>query len=152
MKKTTNWQLIQKYKYYSTKELAAVFGYHTSAIKYWIKIGLKPINPEKRRFLFYGADVIKFLKEKKMKYKMKLKPDECYCASCKKGRKIVSGTLAIEYTNIILGKGTVKQVIIRGKCVKCRHMMVRLSSTAIIDDFLKHYPSFRKETEDKVNS
>lgn len=137
--------MIQKHRYYTTKELADVFGYHRSAIKYWIKIGLKPINPDERKFLFYGADIIIFLKEKKMQYKVKLRQDECYCASCKKGRRIESGTLTLEYTEIKLGKGNVKQVIIRGKCAKCWHMVVRLSSTARIDKFLKYYPEFKRD-------
>lgn len=152
MRRKSNWQLIQKNRYYSTKELAAVFGYRRSAITYWVKIGLKPINPGDRRFLFYGEDVIKFLKEQKIKNKVKTKPGECYCTSCREARMLKPKTLKLEFKNIILGKDNVKQVIIRGECKVCGNRVSSFSSTAKIDGFLKHYPGFKRDDVDKVNS
>ena len=68
MAKRQNWQLIKKDQTYTVTELAELFNMSRSGIKYWVKLGLKPIQSEERKFYFSGEDVIEFVREKNRRH------------------------------------------------------------------------------------
>ena len=142
MAKRVNWQKLRKRSYYSTSELASTLGLSKSAIKNWSHNGLSPINRKDFSWMFYGEDVIDYIKDKNSKYKVTTNPGEIYCFHCRKSRKLKLETLEIINTGKKLGNGLVDQIVILGQCVKCGYRCRQLSSENCIESFLYYYPKF----------
>lgn len=116
-----------------------------STVQYWVhNNGLEPIDINDRPWLFYGYVLKEFLKKKKDKFKCKLKEDECYCCSCRKGVRILSQSIQLFNTGKKLGTGSVSQILIKGICAECGKTATRLTSANKVDDFLKYYPDYKK--------
>ena len=107
--------LIEKYRTYSTYELAKKLKVHPMTIRKWSKEGLPHIENLKP-WLFKGEEIKKYLQNKMQKKKIALGPEEFYCMKCRKAVKI-----KIESKNIKVGKnmGNYIQHIISGICVNC---------------------------------
>lgn len=149
MAKRQNWQLVKKNKSYTTSELAKLFDMSRGAIKYWVKIGLKPINPGGGTYYFMGEVVIEFLKKKNMRHTLDI--DVFKCFKCKGRHRIKSDEVTILYTNISLGKDGASQVQIIGECENCGGKVTKVWSDRKLDEFLKHYPGIRIIKKVKCN-
>jgi hypothetical protein len=86
---------------YSVKELAEALDVAQVTIRQnWMKRGLAPIDTT-RPFLFYGADVIAFLKTQKAERRRPCGPGQMFCLSCKAPRAPRSGSVTFRTTSSI---------------------------------------------------
>lgn len=145
MAKIYNYQKVRKDAIYNIKMICDEIGPSKSTVKYWAhNNGLEPIDINDRPWLFEGHVLKEFLKIKKDKFKVKLKPGEFYCLSCRKGVRVLAESIILEYTGKKLGKGGVAQILIRGVCSECGKNATRLTSYNRVDEFLKFYPEYKK--------
>lgn len=115
------------------RELAEVLDVHVRTIQGWHKAGLLAIDEQVRPFLFLGATVKAFLKERLQKRRKKLNPNEIYCLRCATGVVPKSGSALVEVTNRKLGHHS-KLVLIRGECPRCDGTIVRFASLRSISE------------------
>lgn len=149
MPKIFNYQKIRQDSIYTVNRIHEELGPSKSTVKYWVhENGLQPIDIDDSPWLFEGTVLKEFLKKKKDKFKVKLKPGECYCLSCRKGARILTKSIQLVYTGKKLGNAGVAQIIIKGKCKKCGKTAIRLSSENKVDEFLAHYPNFNKKNSE----
>jgi len=88
VKRKYNPQKIKQHWTYTIKEICEVYGTHSRTIQNWIsKGGLNPIEGTRKPYLIHGTTLSAFLREKRVKNKCKLLPDEFYCTRCKTNRK-----------------------------------------------------------------
>lgn len=145
MSKKTNYQILNQHSTYTSTELAKILKRSRHTVHYWVKYGtLTPLNPEEHTWLFSGADVKKYFKERNMKSKVILKIDQVYCLSCRLGMRVRTDSLVIKFTGKKIGKSGAEQIIIYGLCVTCGHKCRKLSSSNRIDEFLSNYPGYSK--------
>lgn len=150
MAKRQNWQLLKKDQTYTISDMAELFDMSTSGIKYWVKMGLKPINPGKGKYYFSGEDVIEFVRKKNKRYI--LETDIFKCFSCKGRYRIKSDEVTFLYTNVKLGDDDAQQVKIIGNCANCGGMVTKLWSDKKLEEFLKYYPGIKIKKEVKSNN
>lgn len=120
---------------YDPHSLALTLDVHKNTIFKWRKEGLKS---EEDSGLFLGSNVKKFLLEKKVKRKTKLRFYEFYCLKCKSAT--LSKPTDLEYCEIgklFLSNET--KIIIRGKCCNCSRVINRFASGKQIADFKEFY-------------
>lgn len=153
MPKKYNYQKIRQDGLYTIKKICKVLGVSKSGAKYWVhNCGLEPIDINDRPWLFEGHIVKEFLKKKKDQFKVKLKQGECYCLSCRKGIRVLTESITIEYTGKTLGKNDVAQIIIKGICEVCGGVATRLSSENRKGEFLVYYSDYQEKEEDNLNN
>ena len=152
MARRINWQKLRKRSYYKTIELASTLGVSRSTIKYWSHNGLSPINRTHFSWIYYGADVIDYIKLKNKKFKVPINPGEVYCMHCRKSRKVKLETLIIVKTGKKIGKSQIDQLDINGNCVMCGYRCGRFSSPNCIWSFLIYYPEFSGDVPVNSNS
>lgn len=149
MAKKFNYQSVRKDAIYTVNRIYEELGPSKSTVKYWVhNNGLEPIDINDRPWLFKGHVLKEFLKKKMNKFKCKLKEDECYCLSCRKGVRVLTESIQLVYTGKLLGNAGVAQIIIKGICEECGKTAIRLSSENRIEEFLAHYPDYQKKEED----
>ena len=147
MGKKINYQLIHKSLVYTIKDICKKLRVSKSAVKYWVKLGLTPIDYNDRPWLFKGSELKRFLKVKYKDYKLDLEPGEFYCLSCRFEVDAIPSSLWLDMTKRKLGDSETWQIIIRGICEVCGHTVVRLSSTKQINDILKPYSESEMNNE-----
>lgn len=150
MAKRQNWQLVKKDQTYTISDLAELFDMSPSGIKYWVKMGLRPINPGKGKYYFSGEDAIEFVKEKNKRHKLSV--DIFKCFSCKGRNKIKSDEVTIQYTDITLGNDDALQVKVIGNCANCGGTVTKLWSDKKLEEFLQYYPGIKIIKEVKSNN
>lgn len=126
-KRTYNHNLIKARRTYTFKELAEVFRLHTRTIQSWRKEGLKVLDMATKPFLILGEEIIRFLKEKRLKRKHPLKPEEFFCTTCRMPRHSQPDKFSIIITDKRMGK-TARQAFIRGICEVCGRRLTLFSS------------------------
>ena len=142
MARRINWQKLRKRSYYKTIELASTLGVSRSTIKYWSHNGLSPIDRKQFSWIYYGGDVIDYIKLKNKKFKVPTNPGEVYCMHCRKSRKVKLETLIIVKTGKKIGKSQIDQLDIQGNCVVCGYRCGQFSSPNCIGSFLKYNPGY----------
>lgn len=88
-----NRQKILSHMSYTIKELVGLLSKNRKTILYWIQCGLKTMPGGKHPILIWGADLIKFLKNKDSKKKFRLKRNEFPCFHCKVARRAKRGSI-----------------------------------------------------------
>lgn len=101
---------------YSTEEIATALGVHVQTVRSWRKQGMKPIEASTSPFLYIGSEIRAFLQRIQDKKKVKLKDDELYCVSCRKG--VTPKQILTKDRNITIGKGK-KSIFLYGTCPEC---------------------------------
>ena len=112
-------KIISKRSYNST-ELSDSFGIHRKTFRRWVKyedlrvveIGVSPV-------LVMGADLIEFIKKKRLKRKMPVKENEFLCFKCHKVVKAETGSEKIIKTGKRIGKDNHEQLRKIGICECC---------------------------------
>ncbi len=150
MAKRQNWQLVKKDQTYTISELGELYSMSRSGIKYWIKLGLKPIESEEKKYYFRGEDVIVFLKKKNERKTLKI--DVFKCFHRKGHHRIKSDKVTLLYTNVILGNKNTKQVKIIGNCEDCEGIVSKQWSERKLPEFLEFYPGIKIIKKVKSNS
>ena len=107
-------------------------GLHPQTVRTWIRKGLKTID-NSRPTLFYGYDLIAFIKSQNLKNKCKTSFDEMFCMSCKDARNIFKRNITMNQKNNFLQ--------VSGLCRSCKKPMFKNYK---MDDFQKLKRTFHK--------
>lgn len=129
-----------------------MFGVHRNTVREWVKRGL-PTNDDRRPMLILGADLVAFLRARRVKNKRTCQPGEMYCVRCRTPRA-PAGDMA-DYLPVTLALGS-----LIGICLVCEAMMYRRVSFARIHEvrgnlditFPKALPHIDESAEPSVNS
>jgi len=120
---------IRKKHSYSPAEIADLFGINIKTVRRWIKDGLTPLLPN-RRPLIMGAELHRFLVQKRQERKVTLRIDEIYCLACRKAVRGIPKSLKFEKTGKLIGKADIEQQRKTGLCECCGRKISRLFQTS----------------------
>jgi excisionase family DNA binding protein len=84
-KRHPNPRLAKIHRNYTVEEVAGVFGVHRNTVREWVKRGL-PTSDDRRPMLILGADLVAFLRARRVKNKRTCEPGEMYCVRCRAPR------------------------------------------------------------------
>jgi len=127
MRRKANISLVHSRREYSYKEIAELFNRHPRTIQSWRKQGLRILDGTAKPILILGAELKRFLQEKRKKKKRPLEIDEFYCTRCNEPRKSIPDKIMVEHTGRLIGD-EIKQLRIKGICTVCACSLSRLSS------------------------
>ena len=116
-KRKFNPRLVQSNTSYSVGEVGQLFGVGETAVRYWIKSGLKVIDG-KTPTMIHCQDLKAFLITKQKAGKRKCNQDEMFCFSCREPRKILENAV------ILIGQN-VQTLHLKGRCKVCESFMTR---------------------------
>ena len=121
-KKHPNWRRIKTNRTYSTEDMARTLDIHKNTIRNWMGVGLRTVD-DKRPYLFRGAIVIDFLRERRQNAKRPLLPGQIYCLPCHAPKSPALDMVDIVPLNEIVGN-------LCGLCPDCSRMIHRRVSLA----------------------
>jgi hypothetical protein len=112
-----NPRLAKIHRSYSVEDLARLFKVHKNTVRNWLKQGLKPID-DQRPTLIRGAEVRRFLGERRARAKRPSGPGRIYCLPCRAPK--VPALKMAECVKTGDTTGT-----LRGICPDCGRMIYR---------------------------
>jgi hypothetical protein len=112
-----NARLAKIHRSYSVEEMARLFSVHKNTVRNWFKQGLEPIDGQ-RPTVVRGAEIRRFLAERRARTKQACGPGRIYCLPCR-APKVPAGKMA-EYVVTSDATGT-----LRGICPDCDRMIYR---------------------------
>ena len=118
---------------YSIKEICDVYkdtGLHAQTIRKWTRDGLQAID-KKKPALYFGHDLIDFLKASNDRNKCQTSFNEMYCFSCKDKRRVFQNRVAFQQ----------KANALRAKSV-CKTCKSKMNKIYKLSDFQKLKRSF----------
>ena len=121
-KRHPNPRLAKIHRNYTVEEVAVVFGVHRNTVREWVKRGL-PTNDGRRPMLILGADLVIFLRARRVKNKRTCQPGELYCFRCR-APKAAAGNMA-DYQPLTATLGNLIAM-----CADCETIMYRHVSLA----------------------
>ena len=121
-KRHPNPRLAKIHRNYTVEEVAVVFGAHRNTVREWVKRGL-PTNDDRRPMLILGADLVAFLRARRVKKKRTCQPGELYCFGCR-APKAAAGDMA-DYQPLTTTQGNLIAM-----CADCETIMYRRVSLA----------------------
>lgn len=124
-KRHPNPRLAKIHRNYTVEEVAGVFGVHRNTVREWVKQGL-PTNDGRRPMLILGADLVAFLRARRVKNKRTCQPGEMYCVRCRAPRA-PAGDMA-DYQAVTVTLGNLIAI-----CSTCEAMMYRRVSLARLE-------------------
>jgi excisionase family DNA binding protein len=114
-----DWRRIKAKYSFTVEEAARVLNVHRDTVRNWVRIGGLLVMTGSRPHLILGAELIDFLKGRRLARKRKCQRGEFYCLKCRAPRKPVEEL--IEYRPMASGR---TQVI--GICTKSERLMHRI--------------------------
>jgi len=117
-----NPRLAKIHRNYTVEEVASVFGVHRNTVREWVKRGL-PTSDDRRPMLILGADLVVFLRARRVKNKRTCRPGEMYCVRCRAPRAPAGDMADYQPVTATLGN-------LIGICSTCEAMMYRRVSLA----------------------
>ena len=114
-----NYKKIISKRSYNSTELSALLGINRKTFKRWVDDGLRVVEVGVSPVLVMGADVIDFIKNKRLKRKMPLKENDFLCLKCHKLVKAKTGSEKIIKTGKKIGKDNHEQSRKTGICEVC---------------------------------
>jgi hypothetical protein len=120
-----NPRLIKSHMTYTVDEAADTLDSHKNTVRLWLKQGLSTIDG-KRPTLIYGADLIRFLTERRAKAKRPCGPNQIYCVRCRLAQ-IPAGNMA-DFTQLTATAGN-----LIGICPTCESLMYRRVALTNLD-------------------
>ena len=121
-KRHPNPRLAKIHRNYTVEEVAVVFGAHRNTVREWVKRGL-PTNDDRRPMLILGADLVAFLRARRVRKKRACQPGELYCFGCR-APKAAAGDMA-DYQPLTTTQGNLIAM-----CADCETIMYRRVSLA----------------------
>jgi len=121
-KRHPNPRLAKIHRNYTVEEVASVFAVHRNTVREWVKRGL-PTSDDRRPMLILGADLVAFLRARRVKNKRTCEPGEMYCVRCRAPRA-PAGDMA-DYLPVTATLGNLIAI-----CSACEAMMYRRVSLA----------------------
>src|SRR5262245_39772947 len=112
-----NHRLVKIHRSYSVEELSRLLSVHKNTVRNWLRGGLTPID-DHRPTLMRGAEIIRFLTERRTRAKQPTGPGRIYCLPCR-APKVPAGN----YVECIAGHGTIGSLC--GICPDCDRMIYR---------------------------
>jgi len=140
-KRNCNPNLVRARHCYSFAEIAEVYHRHTRTVQTWRREGLQVIDDASKPYLVMGAEIRRFLRQRRQKSRRPLKAGEFFCSKCRCPRKSLPDKLSVEITNKRLGK-THKQAFIRGACEACGQSLLLFSSDRKVKGLLEKTDCF----------
>ncbi len=77
-----NHRLVKIHRNYTVEEMAQLLGKHKNTVRNWLRDGLEIID-DRRPALVLGSTLVDFLKKRRGRNKLTLKPGEIYCVRCR---------------------------------------------------------------------
>ena len=151
-KRHPNPRLAKIHRNYTVEEVASVFGVHRNTVREWVKRGLQT-NDDRRPTLILGADLVAFLRARRVKNKRTCQPGEMYCLRCREPRT-PAGDMA-DYKAVTATLGNLIAI-----CSTCEAMMYRRVSFTRLGDVFGNLditlpqalPHIDESAEPSVNS
>ena len=125
-KRHPNPRLAKIHRNYTVEEVASVFDVHRNTVREWVKRGLQT-NDDRRPMLILGADLVAFLRARRVKNKRTCQPGEMYCLRCREPRT-PAGDMA-DYKAVTATLGNLIAI-----CSTCEAMMYRRVSLTRLGD------------------
>jgi hypothetical protein len=116
-KRHPNPRLAKIHHSYSVEEIARLFAVHKNTVRSWLRAGLKPVD-EERPTLVQGAELRRFLSERRKAAKQPCGPGRIYCLPCRAPMS-PAGHMA----ECVLTRETVGRL--QGICPRCDRMIYR---------------------------
>ncbi len=111
---------------YAPKEASTLLEVNRKTILRWVKEGLPLLDPRQKPSLIMGNDLKVFIKAKREASRVKLKPNEYYCLTCRGAVESKPHTQRVEKTGKKIGKLGRDQEILYAKCKECGGKIARL--------------------------
>lgn len=151
-KRHPNPRLAKIHRNYTVEEVASVFAVHRNTVREWVKRGL-PTSDDRRPMLILGADLVAFLRARRVKNKRTCRPGKMYCVRCRAPRA-PAGDMA-DYLPVTATLGNLIAI-----CSACEAMMYRRVSLAKLEQVRgklditlpQALPHIIESTEPSVNS
>jgi hypothetical protein len=87
-----NPRLAKIHRSYSVEEVSRLFAIHKNTVRAWLRQGLKPID-DQRPTLVRGAELCRFLADRRARTKQVCGPGRIYCLPCR-APKVPAGEIA----------------------------------------------------------
>lgn len=114
----TRIRLIRIHRVYTTKTLADLLKVHVQTVRSWLKVGLRPVDPNDKPTRVVGADAKSFLQGARMHKRTRLLPRQFYCSRCRAPRESLPSALGFSPYRREIASG--KYFVIRiGMCSVC---------------------------------
>lgn len=118
-------KLLRDRRTYSTRELSKILCVHMTTTQKWCRCGMRPIDPDTVPSVFFGAEVRRFLSERRGKVKLGI--GEFYCVRCRAPRRPQVGTFRAIETGRTIGRNS-EQIELQGTCRICQGKLRRFST------------------------
>jgi hypothetical protein len=125
-KRHPNPRLAKIHRNYTVEEVATLFGVHRNTVRQWVKQGL-PTNDDRRPMLILGADLVVFLRARRMKNKRPCQPGEIYCVRCRAPRASAGNMADYQPVTATLGN-------LIAMCLVCESLMYRRVSLTRLEE------------------
>ena len=112
---------------YSVLEIARLLDVHENTVRRWLRSGLNPMDAS-RPVLIHGAEMKRFLLERRISRKQKCAPDELYCLRCRAPRKPKAASVVVASHNQ-------KTIRLRGQCGVCEASIWRAGSLSRLIEY-----------------
>jgi hypothetical protein len=112
-----NYQLVKIHRNYAVEEVALLFDKHKNTIRAWLKEGLQPID-DRRPTLIHGAELARFLRQRRLSGKRPCPPGHLYCLKCRSPQRPDGGL--VDYLPMTETVGNVRAI-----CPECGTFMHR---------------------------
>lgn len=121
-----DWRRIKGKYSYTVDEAARALNIHRNTVRNWVRSGGLPAMTATRPHLILGAQLVEFLKGKRLALKRKCARGELYCLRCREPRKPVPEL--IESRPIASGR-----TLIIAMCSECETLMHRFVADRNLD-------------------
>jgi len=124
-RKSQDWRRVKIHRNYDPADLSRLFDISRNAVWNWRKAGLRPIEGTKP-MLFLGAELRRFLKERRNKRKRTTPPGHLFCMRCRDPRRPAGGM--VDYLPLSTTVGN-----LRALCPDCEAWMFRRARRLDLD-------------------
>jgi excisionase family DNA binding protein len=127
-----DWRRIKGKYSYTVEEAARTLNLHRNTVRNWVRQGGLSAMTESRPHLILGAELVKFVKAKRLAQKRRCDRGELYCLKCRAARKPVPELF--EHRPMASGRTR-----IIGICSTCETLMHRFVAKRILEASLKEF-------------
>jgi hypothetical protein len=120
-------RLAKLYRSYTVEAVARLFRCHRNTVRSWLRSGLQA-NDDKRPTLIRGAELRRFLGERRAKARRPTPTGMIYCVKCREPRRPAGDT--VDYLPRTAHSGNLE-----GICPECMTMIYRSVSLAKLEAF-----------------
>jgi len=123
MKRTYDPRKVKRYRSYTVKDLAELYGVGPNTVRQWIKKHSLPVLEGSYPVLIYWTDIREWLTARQAARKWTCGADEMSCFKCQGPRRVKAGTFRVVNSNSVTPT-------LKGDCDTCGSAMNRATSQA----------------------